>query len=103
MNFPDISEQIHQVAGSYSYNKPPEALGIIQDAIERILRILADLLDSLHIHIPALTDSRSVSNLMHVILVLVGIACFVALGFAVSMRIRQIKFAKERTRTLGSA
>ena len=103
MNFPDISEQIRQVASGYRYNKPPEFLSLFQETLERVLRIIADLLDMLHIHIPALTDSRSVSNLMHIILVLIGIVCFIALVFAIAMRIRQVRFAQERTKTLGTA
>ncbi|HEY9682478.1 MAG TPA: DUF4129 domain-containing protein [Oculatellaceae cyanobacterium] len=102
MNFPDISEQIKQVASGYSYNKPPEFLSVFQDMLERVLRVIADLLDMLNIHVPALTDSRSVSNLMHIILVLIGIGCFIALIFAVSLRIRQIRFSEERMKTLGA-
>ena len=102
MNFPDISHQIEQVASGYRYNKPPDFLLTIQELVARFLRVLNDLLNMFNIHVPGLTDSRMVSNVMQVLLVIGGVVCLVLLVIVIAGRLRQVRLNNDTTKILGS-
>lgn len=101
MNFPDIYTQIQEVAAGYSYNKPPDILYLIQSMIERFLRAVSDLLGIFHIHLPGLTDSRVASNVMQILLVLLGVISLAILTFYFAKKISSRSDAKGKTKIIG--
>ena len=87
----DISPEIKAIADSYRYPKPPDLLVALQDQVSRLLRLLVDWLDSLHIDIPGLADTKAVGNVMQLILYGAGVpAALIVIGLVFS-RLRQLQ------------
>jgi hypothetical protein len=91
VKFSDITAPISDVARNYHYQKPPDLLVNMQEFIARSLRWLSDLLSSLHILTPAVSDTRLVANIMQAILLGTGILCIGLLLFVVWKRMRQLQ------------
>jgi hypothetical protein len=101
MNFPDIYTQIQEVAADYNYNKPPDFFFFVQSMVERLLRAVSDFLNMFNIHLPGLTDTRMASNVMHTLLVFLGIVSLGILAIYFARKISNIKTAREKTKVIG--
>ncbi len=90
MNFRDIAPEIAAIAGRYSYKKPPDILVQLQEWIDKAWRFIADLLASLRIHMPGISDTNVVGNVMQVLVLLVGSVCLFAIIFFAMKRMSQL-------------
>jgi hypothetical protein len=80
----DLTPIIAYVAKSYQYRKTPEFLIFLQDLVAKIKRLIADLLNLLHLQMPEFSaNTHIVGNLMQVILLVAGaVALLLVLYFA---------------------
>ncbi len=90
MNPKDIAPEIAAIAGRYSYKKPPDILVQIQEWIDKAWRFVTDLLSSLRIHVPGMSDTNVVGNIMQVLVLLVGAVCLFAIIFFAMKRMSQL-------------
>lgn len=70
--YPDVTSEIAETAKSYQYQDPPDVLVFLQDLIASTLRWLRDFLQSFHINIPFLADSRAISGIMQLLIYIAG-------------------------------
>jgi len=90
MDFHDITPVIQEVANNYRYHKPPNFIIFVQDIIEKLLRLLRDLLSSLRISVPGFADTRMVGNFMQFVWFGAGALAVVALIYFVWRRLNQL-------------
>jgi hypothetical protein len=91
MNPRDIAPEIAAVAGKYNYKKPPDILLQMQEWLDKAWRFLTDLLSSLKIHMPGMSDTNAVGNIMQILVLLVGAACLFTIVYFAMKRLSQLK------------
>src|SRR5439155_15756948 len=95
MKIGDITPQIAEVARKYEYHEPPDFLARLlvwlQDFISHVLRAFSDFLNSFRIVVPGLSDSRTVSSIMQILLYLAGIAAAAGIMYVLWNRLGYLK------------
>lgn len=103
MNPRDIAPEIAAVAGNYKYKKPPDLLVQIQEWVDKAWRFIADLLSSLRLHMPGMTDTSIVGNIMQVMVLIVGALCLFVIVFFAIKRMSQLSAQAKLAKTGQSA
>lgn len=98
MDLPAVYKEIGEVSAEYSYSKPPELLLMLQRFWRSVLRLVNDILASLHISFGASTDSRGVSNVLLAVVLLLGAICVVVIVVAIWLRVGQIKRGEKKAK-----
>jgi hypothetical protein len=91
MDYRDISPTIAEVARNYHYQKPPDLFIYVQDLVEKLLRLLGDLLSSLRIFMPGMADTHMVGNVMQIVLFVAGLLAVLAIVYFAYRRLTQIR------------
>lgn len=90
MNPRDIAPEIASVAGKYNYKKPPDLLLQLQEWIDKALRFLNEFLSSLRIHMPGMSDTSVVGNIIQAVVLITGALCLLVIIFFAMKRLSQL-------------
>lgn len=103
MPYPDISSELNSLADKYHYHKPPDAVIHFQDLMRQILQWIWEWLDALTIRVPGPTDSRPVSSVLIIAVVIGGVIALIAAVTVINKKIKNTASeAKSKTRGLAS-
>jgi len=96
MSYKDIAPQIAIIAKKYDYRQPPDFLIKLQELFDKIWRFVADLLASLKIHVPGVTDSSMMAHFLQFFVIFVGVVSLLAILFYTLRRVAQITAADRK-------
>ena len=68
MKYQDVSKPLTEMAGNYQFKDPPQFLVSLQDFIAKLLRNMVDFLRQFKIDFGDFADTKSVGNVMQVII-----------------------------------
>lgn len=98
MKYHDVSKPLSQMSGDYQFKEPPQMLVSAQDFLARILRNIIDFLRQFRIELPDVANTKSVGDIMQVLIISSMVVVIVLVLFTLYKRLndlqRQAQLAK---------
>lgn len=98
MKYHDVSKPLSQMSGDYQFKEPPQILVSAQDFLAKILRNIIDFLRQFKIDLPDVADTKSVGDIMQVLIICTMVIVILLVLFTLYKRLndlqRQAQIAK---------
>lgn len=98
MKYHDVSKPLSQMSGDYQFKEPPQILVSAQDFLAKILRNIIDFLRQFKIDLPDVADTKSVGDIMQVLIICAMVVVILLVLFTLYKRLndlqRQAQLAK---------
>lgn len=98
MKYQDVSKPLSQMSGEYQFKDPPEILVTAQDFLARLIRNIVDFLRQFKIDFGDVADTKSVGDIMQMLIIVAMIVIIVLVLFTLYKRMsdlqRQAQLAK---------
>lgn len=91
MKYQDVSKALTEMSGNYQFKDPPQILVSLQDFVAKMLRNLVDFLRQFKIDFGDIADTKSVGNVMQIIIVAGMVVVLIMVVYTLSRRFKDLQ------------